>query len=282
MPRRPAFTLIETLVVIAIIATLIGLLLPAVQMVREAAARTRCQNNLHQIGLALQDHEGLHGYFPSAWTAADTQPGYGWAVALLPHVEQRATAMALPARLSFTANPAQPSTLTTQPLAVFRCPSNDAPDVNPDRGGFALSNYRCVLGPGNVGSAYDPLKDPGGICFQNSHTRALDVTDGTSNTLIVGECAYDYAEPNGPGRWAAIWAGMAGFDNGVMVSCAAWQIDGLASRVGGEAPQAFASMHRGPTWFSFADGSVRAVTPDADPAAVQAMAGRNDGTIAPP
>lgn len=88
---RKAFTLVELLVVIAIIGILIAMLLPAAQMVREAARRTQCANNLRQIGLAVINYESAHGHFPSGWIGGKelpTETGWGWMSQTLPFFEQ--------------------------------------------------------------------------------------------------------------------------------------------------------------------------------------------------
>ncbi len=154
MHRRPAFTLVELLVVITIIGILISLLLPAVQSAREAARRAQCSNNLKQIGLACLNHESAHGYFPSGgwgwgWMGdADRgfgrgQPG-GWVYNILPFVEQQALH-----DLGMTKTDAEKKTLHLQraatPLAVFNCPTRRRAVAYPFAQGYGGPPFNCTL-----------------------------------------------------------------------------------------------------------------------------------------
>ena len=164
MRRRPGFTLIELLVVIAIIAILIGLLLPAVQKVREAAARLKCQNNLQQLGLAMLAYHDSNQAFPPAFAKPSN---YGWTVWILPYVEQNNVYVELnPLATTLSVNP-----VTAASLSLCICPSDTPSIVNPFFSGYAKSNYAVSEQVSDGGSAI-PI---------------LSITDGTSNTIMIGE-----------------------------------------------------------------------------------------------
>src|SRR5581483_10737481 len=176
---RRGFTLIELLVVIAIIAILIGLLIPAVQKVRESAQRTQCYNNLKQMGLAMHNYHDANQCFPPAFTSGTN---WGWATLILPYLEQGNVYAALnPTATTF---PAMPTPSTNVPLSVYLCPSDPSEGINSYFGGFAKSNYVVSEQVSDGGSAYT----------------MLSITDGTSNTIMIGERDMQY-------QVGAIWAG---------------------------------------------------------------------------
>jgi prepilin-type N-terminal cleavage/methylation domain-containing protein/prepilin-type processing-associated H-X9-DG protein len=200
---RSAFTLIELLVVIAIIAILIGLLVPAVQKVREAAARLSCQNNLHQIGLACHAYHDSNNVLPPGYTATTaypgTAPGWGWAAYLLPYIEQQNIYQ----QIDFT-KPVESQAAIQYVVKVYLCPSD-----NPPRAPFTITDVTfstiCMAAPcsyaASCGDDFTDVADPtgSGVFYRNSTTRLTDITDGTSQTTLIGERAWVQAQ--------GIWAG---------------------------------------------------------------------------
>ena len=208
-PTARAFTLVELLVVITIIGILIALLLPAVQAAREAARKMQCGNNLKQIGLALHNYETAVRAFPAGYISAfgtpgypssnDQGPGWGWAALMLPYIEQPG----LHDQIQFDKDIADPANAVPRAtiLSGFLCPSDGGDKTFTVAGGnsvvVAHSNYVGVFGnpeittdPGFLlPASSNPERSPAhqGMFYRNSGVRVADVTDGTSNTLFVGE-----------------------------------------------------------------------------------------------
>jgi prepilin-type N-terminal cleavage/methylation domain-containing protein/prepilin-type processing-associated H-X9-DG protein len=227
--RRRGFTLVELLVVIAIIAVLVGMLLSAIQQSRESARRSQCQNNLKQLGLALQNHVNAKRTFPMGAQTWLDNPGptvngilYGnrrwsWFVYLLAYADepglydqhfrhyQSSTWQSLPANstFSYAALPAK-----TSPVAGFMCPSDPVnPKLNSQDGPSSSNNqgfhgnYLLCAGGSSFGTTPTNSAQLRGISFPLSAVTVKDVTDGLSKTLAASEIML-VPEPIGGGSAA--------------------------------------------------------------------------------
>src|SRR5262245_52465042 len=180
---RNGFTLVESLVAITIIAVLLGILLPAVQRVRDSSYRAACLNHLKQLGIANQGYHDARSTFPPGLThesGQHPQPYLSWQARLLPHIEQgdlwRQTEEAFAQDKDFLHNP--PHTASIAVVKLFSCPS-DSRSSRPNKYGKAFTMYLGVEGTNQF------TRD--GILFRDSRVRLADITDGASTTLLAGE-----------------------------------------------------------------------------------------------
>ncbi len=268
------FTLIELLVVIAIIGMLMALLLPAVQMAREASRRSQCQNNLKQFGLAMHNYaEKANGKLPFGWMCGSNDPSRcppgqawpymwsGWPM-LLPMLEQSAVY----GSLNFHLNSDHPANFTgiASPLGVFVCPSYADPMPIPilSNPSDPTSTVRYLAGPsnykGNMASGLRPgCNDPNnilcqifdnGIFFRNSGVGFRDVQDGASNTIFMGEAI--------EGLWADA-------THCCVRTTPERELNGRTQGVF-TMPRYWSSMHPGAIHFLLGDGSCRSISDSVD------------------
>ena len=311
MPRRSAFTLIELLVVIAIISMLVGMLLPAVQKAREAASRIQCTNNLKQLGLAMHSYEGANEKFPPnrLMTAIPVSPGgilngtapviwtgtATWCVVILPHIEQdnlyHQWSMG---QTYYQQNPiARGSAVKT-----FFCPSRRAADSSPtvslsgDTPSWlsgtthmpgALGDYAtCIDRSGqdtastssSVGGASQSMSGP----FQaGTGYRFNDFTDGTSNTLLLGE-KHVPQDKHGYGWWDCSTYNGDYYQCSSRAASRQYPLTTNPKDTGWK----FGSRHTQVVQFCFVDGHIQRLPDTIDPWVLELLGMRNDGQVIPP
>lgn len=301
--KHSAFTLVELLVVITIISVLIALLLPAVQMAREAARRSHCQNNLKQIGLAMLEYHNVRGTLPPGMMmhAKRNLPSTPWRALLLPYMEQQA----LYDEIGVIDDPSdsfyggvtnrEPGTYA-QPM--FLCASAPRPE-----GQFKAAHYAGVAGEVNTNDAWD-LEDTrcgdvrrNGLLFPDSRVRMSHITDGTAHTLLVGERTYIFRDWLVGGDWVGSAPNytkvcMGSVKNIVYPLNAShdefgYHLEDRNVPAGGSRSMLhndleFASLHPGGVQFVLADGSVQWLADDMTLPVLYAMASRNGEELSQP
>ena len=315
------FTLVELLVVIAIIGILIGMLLPAVQAVREAARRMDCSNKMRQMSLGMVNYESAHQNFPPGVKGNGLGagfPGLNWGSFILPFLEQNTIHDILSEQSNNFSNPNWADTENGDTaiivLPIFLCPSDDSDERNRNRfsspqalvgGAFgtfhARSNYIGVLGPrlkddfsrvddfddisftesGPIGDLFT-LKLPG-ILFLNSEVTFAEISDGASNTFVIGE--RDSAEIPGSTnpRSAGVWC--ASLFAQSLHPCLGPTSDDPEFTINSIIPtrfarqQPFASQHPGGANFGRADGSVEFVAETISGTLYRAMGTKAGGEV---
>ncbi len=334
--RRSAFTLIELLVVIAIIAILVALLLPAVQQAREAARRSSCKNNLKQIGLALHNYHDTFKVFPPGYIGdfghfsnsggtpvvhpkgnTNNVAQWNWTAFVAPMMEQGAAYDFLgvsdrhgAAAIDDWAN--TQSTFQT-PVSAFRCPSDAGPDTgrglrrprgdnSATRREVAITNYVAMNRGANNTNVRARKRQSTGIFWVDSKTRIRDITDGTSNTLLVGERAWEYKtvhptngnvvtmQANAGNMWVTRSSNDGnnecngcGYTDSLAVTGLSVNGKDILNSMGNVAHNRIrgrlSSLHAGGVQVTMADGSVRFLSENLSTTTLNRIGNRRDGNV---
>ena len=281
-----AFTLVELLVVIAIIGVLVSLLLPAVQMAREAARRTQCLNNLKNVGLAVVMHHDAKRVFPKGRNTRDFN-GVSWAFQLLPFMEEQAIYNAYDK--NFRVDDEQNSIAMRSPVASFFCPSRRAPAADrnfdnnndPPRVLAAAAGGDYAANPGRYYMYAEEGKIDGAIAgpiFTFSEVRGRQVTDGLSKTFAIGERHIPPEDPDQDPELIHFYQGDCAF----FAADTPWGIfadtrRGLANSDRDFSRRKYGSRHVGVTMFVFLDGHVAPLSNDTDIDALSYYCAIGDG-----
>jgi prepilin-type N-terminal cleavage/methylation domain-containing protein len=281
--RRAGFTLIELLVVIAIIAILIALLLPAVQQAREAARRTQCRNNLHNIGLALHNYHDVfttfppgHQYRPFGTPAngnAGGGTGWAWSAYILPYIDGAPLYNQFNFNVSITdyridgtaTGNNNNKALASTPAPWARCPSSTAPETR-DSGqidSHAVPTYKACAGSfhGNVaGWPQNNQKRRNGLFYRDSRIKIRDITDGTSNTFAVGEHRYESGYATNAVLYGATNQPLSNGRSNWLMAHTEFGLNPPISANSCVKNNSFSSFHEGGAFFLMADGAVRFIS----------------------
>ncbi|PQO38386.1 DUF1559 domain-containing protein [Blastopirellula marina] len=306
---RKGFTLVELLVVIAIIGVLISLLLPAVQQAREAARRMQCSNNLKQFGLAFHNYHDTYLSFPNANHPTPTYPGggynMGWAPKLFDFIEQGTR---MDTMKTFSPNPITelgPFRATGAPhfgdqpiwgpVPGYSCPSSTQGDRTIDITSYSWTSQQGALHYRGCMGRYEDVVNPSdnadfrwansGILCPDRTNRMADVTDGTSNTILLGESSSSQGWTDGQKKG---WGGLHSWCFGMY-----WYVDtkrlGIDHKViqfpinwtgtfnANSTP--YSSYHPGGAMFLLADGSVRFLSETINMNTYKSLGTRGNGEV---
>lgn len=290
--RDQGFSLLEVVIVMAVIVTMVVILIPGIRRAQEVARRTGCSNNLRQIAIALNNYHSVHDVFPpgyvsrnvtaSAPSNRETGPGFAWSALLLPYLDQQP----LYQTIDFSTAPGLAGGNTM--LSILQCPSDET---------LPSSSYVASAGFGNLRDRPGAPNIPG-IMYRNSSVREFEIVDGTSNTFLAGERAgiHDFVPGELPviagADWLSAPAGLlrpAGLSDPRIDEGSASLVLGT---VGQDQPEAvhgpplhsnhvsaFSSRHGDGVHAAMADGSVHFISRSIDEATYGALGGRMDGEL---